>query len=397
MTGGDAREPGPRAGVLVVDDYPPNRTALRALLDSVADVVDVGSGAQAIEAIARRDFAVVVLDIHMPGMDGVELARHIRSGSHNPQVPIIFLTAMDSDAAPFLEGYAAGAVDFLRRPLDPIILQCKVAVFAELYRRREQASREAAERARLEAERAAAERASRLKDQLLSVLSHELRTPLTSILLWSDMLLNKPLTAEAARRGVEAIDLCARQEARLVDNVLEMSRVVAGTMTLDAGPVDLGELVADVVRELRVPATGRGIQITCAAEPGRWSGIGDRARLRHVLYNLLDNAVKFSPDGGRADVTIAGNGDRCHISISNTGDGFPGDGGPMLFERFEQGDKGLSRLRGGLGIGLALAKALIELHGGAITAASDGPGQGATFTVSLPDVRLLPTWRSVTS
>ena len=164
----------------------------------------------------------------MPRMNGVEVARRIRAGSHNAQVPIIFLTAMDSDAAQVLEGYAVGAVDYLRRPFEPVILQSKVAVFVELHQRREQAKREAAERARLEAERAAAEQASRQKDRFLAALSHELRTPLTSILLWSDMLLNKPLSGETSRRGIETIDLCARHEARLVDNVLEMSRLVTG-------------------------------------------------------------------------------------------------------------------------------------------------------------------------
>src|SRR5262245_42645065 len=135
MSSGEPGQPTARASVLVVDDYPHNRTALRALLAPVAEITDVDSGERAMEEIARGDFAVVILDIQMPAMDGVEVARRIRGGIHNAQVPIIFVTAMDSDSAPYLEGYAAGAVDFLRRPIDPVILRCKVAVFVELYRR----------------------------------------------------------------------------------------------------------------------------------------------------------------------------------------------------------------------------------------------------------------------
>jgi two-component system, sensor histidine kinase len=389
--GGQAESAAAPAGVLIADDYPPNRTALRALLSPVATIADVDSGERALQAFRNGDYAVVVLDIHMPGMGGVEVARRIRAGIHNAQVPIIFLTAMESDAAQVLEGYAAGAVDYLRLPFDPLILKSKVSVFVELYQRREQAKREAAERARLEAERAAAERASRQKDQFLAALSHELRTPLTSILLWSDMLLNKALASETARRGLETIDLCARHEARLVDNVLEMSRLVTGTAILDPSAVDFGEVVAESVTEVAGLAGERGVRIGCAAEPGKWSGVADRARLRHVLYNLLENAVKFTPSGGHADVTVEGAEAGLQIRISDTGVGFQPDGGAKLFERFQQGDPSSTRVRGGLGLGLALAKALVELHGGAITAASEGLGRGATFTITLPQQRLSAT------
>ena len=374
-------------GVLIADDYPPNRTALRALLSPIAAITDVDSGERALQEISQRDYAVLVLDIHMPGMGGVEVARRIRAGSHNAQVPIIFLTAMESDAAQVLEGYAAGAVDYLRVPFEPLILRSKVSVFVELHQRREQAKREAAERARLEAERAAAEQASRQKDQFLAALSHELRTPLTSILLWSDMLLHKPLSPETSRRGIETIDLCARHEARLVDNVLEMSRFVTGATTLDPTVVDFGELVAESVAEVAGLAGERGVHIACASQPGKWPGVADRARLRHVLYNVLENAVKFTPSGGHADVTLEDGDAGLQIRISDTGLGFEADAGSRLFERFQQGDPSSTRVRGGLGLGLALAKALLELHGGAITAASGGIGRGATFTITLPHRR----------
>ena len=160
------------AAILVVDDYGPNLTALRALLENIGEISTAASGAQAIAETDRREYAVVVIDVQMPGMDGIELARRIRAGAHNAQVPIIFLTAADGGLAPILEGYAVGAVDFLRRPLEPVVLRAKVSIFVELYQHREQARKEAADRARLEADRAAVERASREKDQFLALLSH---------------------------------------------------------------------------------------------------------------------------------------------------------------------------------------------------------------------------------
>ena len=378
---------GPGAGpaaVLVVDDYAPNLTALRALLESIAEVAPVDSGARALDELRRRDYAVVVLDIQMPRMDGIEVARRIRAGDHNPQVPIIFLTAMDSDAVQILEGYAAGAVDYLCRPFEPTILRAKVSIFVELYQRREQAKREAAERTRLQAERAAAEQANREKDQFLALLSHELRTPLTSILLWSDMLLNKPLPAETVRRGLETVDICARHEAQMVENVLEMSRLVTGTLSLDMTAVDVDEVIADALAGIAGLAAERQVRVVRTPERARAQTLGDRLRLRQVLGNLLHNAVNFTPSGGRVDVVLQDGPAELRIRIQDSGVGFPPELAPKLFLRFKQGNASSTRLRGGLGLGLALAKELVELHGGAIVAESQGPGRGAAFTITLP-------------
>jgi signal transduction histidine kinase len=371
-------------GVLVVDDYAPNLTALRALLAPIADVTTVNSGARALEEVRCRDYAVVVLDVQMPLMDGIEVARRIRSGDSNAQVPIIFLTAMDSAAMQILDGYAAGAVDYLRRPIEPLILKSKVSIFVELQARREQARREAAERVRLEAERAAAERVSREKDQFLAVLSHELRTPLTSILLWTDMLLNKVLTPEMVRRGLETVDICARHESHMVENVLEMSRLVTGTLSLDLAPVDVNDLIEDAVGAVAGLAAERQVRIVCPSEPVAWRAVGDRMRLRRILCNLLENAVNFTPAGGRVEIVLGETPSAFTIGVRDTGIGFTPELAPRLFSRFNQGNASSTRVRGGLGLGLALAKALIERHGGSIAAESEGAGRGASFTVTLP-------------
>jgi signal transduction histidine kinase len=321
----------------------------------------------------------------MPRMSGIDVARTIRSGNRNAQVPIIFLTAMDTSSAQILDGYAVGAVDYLCRPLEPAILKSKVSIFVELYMRREQAKWESAERVRLEAERAAAERASHEKDMFLSALSHELRTPLTSILLWSDMLLHKELAPDVVRRGLETIDVCARHEVHTVENVLEMSRVVTGTLSLDMTLLDVGEVIADAVAEIAGLAAERQVRIAYGGEGGGVQGLVDRLRLRQVLHNLLENAVNFTPADGRVDVTLSGGASAITIQIRDTGIGFSPDAAPRLFLPFTQGPPpDPSRVRGGLGLGLALAKELIEMHGGAIAAASRGIGQGASFTVTLP-------------
>jgi signal transduction histidine kinase len=325
-----------------------------------------------------------VLDIRMPDLDGIEVARRIRAGRSNAQVPIIFLTAMDGDAAQIRDGYAAGAVDYLRRPLEPIILQSKVSIFVELHQRREQAKREAAERVRLQAERVALERANRQKDQFLAVLSHELRTPLASILLWTDMLLNKSLPPNVVRRGLETVDICARHEAHMVENVLEMSRLVTGTLSLDLTSVDVNEVIADAVAGIAGLAAERQVRIVYTPAPIARSPIGDRLRLCRVVGNLLENAVNFTPAGGHVDVVLTEGPTALAIAVNDTGIGFSPQVRPTLFSRFTQGNASSTRERGGLGLGLALVQELMALHGGTVTAESAGVGRGASFTIALP-------------
>jgi signal transduction histidine kinase len=197
------------------------------------------------------------------------------------------------------------------------------------------------------------------------------------------MLLNKDLSPELVRRGLETVDLCARQEAHMVDNVLEMSRLITGTLVLDLVELDFDELIADTVAEVSRLAADRGVTVA-GFEPRAGGATADRARVRQVLYNLLENAVKFTPSGGRVSVELEGDPAALRLRVRDTGIGFPAEVALKLFSRFRQGNSSSSRIEGGLGLGLALAKALIELHGGAIDAESGGPGCGACFTVTLP-------------
>jgi signal transduction histidine kinase len=378
-----------RSRILIVDDYPPNLTALAALLDSIGrEVVTAGSGEEALGALSTGDFAVVVLDVKMPGMSGLEVARRVRSCNRNATVPIIFLTACDSDTAETLDGYAAGAVDYVRKPFEPEILRSKIAIFVELHERRELGRREAQLRAELEVERAAAARESREKDEFLSVLSHELRTPLTSILLWSDMLLHRALPPDAVARGHQIIDRCARAEAHMVENVLEMSRMATGTFAVDPHPFDLLEAVAAVIEEVRNVHESGPIALT-ADQPAGLMVFADRQRVVQLLFNLLDNAVKFTagPGGGRVSVGVTQDDASVLMRIVDTGPGFSPDVRKQLFRPFRPGDSSRTRPHTGLGLGLVVANAIAIAHGGTLVVGNDdGRRQGAVVTATLPRV-----------
>ncbi|HVL66738.1 MAG TPA: PAS domain S-box protein [Vicinamibacterales bacterium] len=238
----------------------------------------------------------------------------------------------------------------------------------------------------LEAERAAraeAERASRLKDEFLTTLSHELRTPLNAILGWSRILDASGDPGQVAR-GLEVITRNARVQAQIIDDLLDMSRIISGKIRLELEPLDLARIVELAVETARPTAETKGVMLhaTLRGEPGQV--LGDPARLQQVFWNLLSNAVKFTPQGGRIDVRLKRLGSTLEVSVTDTGEGIAPEFLPNVFDRFRQLDSSTTRRHGGLGLGLSIAKQLVESHGGVIRGESEGPGQGARFTVSLP-------------
>ncbi len=247
---------------------------------------------------------------------------------------------------------------------------------------------QALERARLyEAEhlaRAEAEAANRAKDDFLSTLSHELRTPLTSMLGWARLLRSRRLDAAATDEGLATIERASRTQARLIEELLDVSRIVSGKLALDLHPLDLAPVVRAAVDAIRPAADLKGISLTIALEPNAGAVHGDAERLQQVFGNLLGNAIKFTPPGGRIAVRLRREGTMARISVEDTGAGFGSDFAPHLFERFRQADASSTREHGGLGLGLAIVKSLVELHGGSVQAVSGGLGQGATFTLALP-------------
>jgi PAS domain S-box-containing protein len=226
--------------------------------------------------------------------------------------------------------------------------------------------------------------ASRAKDEFLAVLSHELRTPLTPVLGWLRVLRAGSLAPAAAARALETVERNARLQLQLVDDLLDVSRIVAGTLRLDVRPVALAAVLETAVDSVAAIAAQKGIAVSRSVGPDVPPVTADETRLQQVLANLLSNAVKFTPDGGRVSVTVTTAGPSVRIAVADTGEGLLPEVAPHVFERFRQADSTLTRHYGGLGLGLAIVRHLVELHGGAVSATSDGPGCGTTVTVTLP-------------
>ena len=253
------------------------------------------------------------------------------------------------------------------------------------------AAAERAARARVEtllaSERAAhseAAHANKLKDEFLAVVSHELRTPLNAILGWTTLLRDGADDAQELREGLESIDRNAHAQARLIDDLLDVSRIISGKIRLRIGEVDLRALVVAVVDGLRPAAEARGVKIALTANDGATEVLGDSDRLQQVVWNLVNNAVKFTPRGGEVELSVARDGSSVALEVRDTGQGIRADYLPRIFDRFSQQDASTARTQSGLGLGLSITRHLVELHGGTISARSAGEGQGATFHVEIP-------------
>jgi PAS domain S-box-containing protein len=232
--------------------------------------------------------------------------------------------------------------------------------------------------------RAEAERASRLKDEFLGTLSHELRTPLNTILLWTQMLQQRSNDRVLLQRGLATIERNTKAQAQLISDLLDVSRISAGKLRLDIQPLDLVAIVKSVLEGLSPAIDAKQLKLQIWFDTSAGIIFGDPARLQQVVWNLVNNAIKFTPNGGRIEVRLERAESHLELKISDTGQGITAELLPYLFERFRQGDVSANRTHGGLGIGLAIVKHLVEMHGGVASASSPGPGKGATFTVRLP-------------
>jgi signal transduction histidine kinase/CheY-like chemotaxis protein len=256
---------------------------------------------------------------------------------------------------------------------------------ARLY---EQQRRAADERARLLAAeqktRAEIERVSLMKDEFLATLSHELRTPLNAVLGWSDLLLSRLPQDPELRRGLDTIARNARAQAQLIDDLLDMNRIVSGKIRLDVQKLDLASVVEAALESVRPSVAAKELRLRTTIDPHAGPVFGDPNRLQQVVWNLLSNAVKFTPKGGKLDVLLQRVNSHVEITVTDSGIGIAAEFLPHLFERFSQAEASTTRKFGGLGLGLAIVKQLVELHGGTIRAQSPGEGQGSTFVVALP-------------
>ena len=262
-----------------------------------------------------------------------------------------------------------------------------VLVFRDMRERRRVEAERASLLARERAARAEAEATSRAKDEFIATLSHELRTPLNAVLGWTRLLRSKRLDQADAERALEAVERGASTQAQIVDDLLDMARIVRGQLRLDVHPLDLAGVIQAAVEIVRPAAAAREIDLVTTLAPGAGLVSADAGRLQQVVWNLLTNAVKFTPPGGRVEVRLGEQGDQAVLAVADSGAGIVPSLLPHVFERFRQGDSSTTRAHGGLGLGLAIVRHLVEAHGGTVTADSAGPGLGSTFTISLPLVR----------
>lgn len=574
-----------RINILLVDDSPTNLLALESILRAPdRNLIRAHSGEDALRYLLDNEAAVILLDVFMPGIDGLQTAELIRGREKSRDIPIIFLTANTTGQANLTRGYSLGAVDYIVKPVEPAILRSKVAVFVELYKKTrevkcqaelleeknlelenanlerlgmlidlghelaaehepimvlrkfcrsaqriidaeevavailgndeqtpqhffrcdgrgrisergeipaviqralgrvineraplrlsesddwvseeeegfdslhsflgaaivsaarvrgwfyllnrrgadefseaderlaatfathvavaydnatlyaetqnhatelsmEMAVRKQAEeeRARLlvreQAARAEAEAANRNKDEFLATLSHELRTPLTAILGWSHLMRTKKLNDDEVTRALDTIERNARSQSQLIDDLLDVSRIITGKLYIERGPVDLRKVIDAAFDSIRPTAETKSISFETTVPADHCLVLGDQNRLQQIFWNLFNNAVKFSPKGGQVRVTVAGTDSRVSVAVSDTGIGINPEFLPYIFDRFRQADGSATREHGGLGLGLAIVRHLVELHYGTIEVDSDGQGHGSTFTIAIP-------------
>jgi PAS domain S-box-containing protein len=501
-----------KASILLVDDRPANLLALEAILDSLDQhLVRATSGEEALEKLQQQEFAVILMDVRMPGMDGLRTAEVISQRESAARVPIIFLTAVPIANADVVSGYARGAVDFLLKPFDPEILRSKVSVFVDLYQKEQmirrqagllrQRDREAFERrselrfrslmdalpqcvwvARsdltfyywnkravdyigmpasmaVSAERLfefvhpddlaairsewqlatsvqrpaevqvrlrrhadgayrwflmrgvpqhdeagkvtgwivaatdidtehqaleEAEDASRMKEEFLATVSHELRNPLNAMVGWVHLLRSGNLDPAKSTKALETIERNVNLQTALIDDILDVSRIIRGKINLTFSTVRMSAVIDAALAAMRPTADAKGVAIEYEASAESDEVSGDADRLQQVVWNLLSNAIKFTPRDGLVVVRMEQRGHELTLTVRDTGQGISPEFIPHVFERFSQAESGSTRAHGGLGLGLAIVRHLVELHAGSVEATSAGRGQGATFSVRLP-------------
>jgi signal transduction histidine kinase len=400
--------------ILIVDDEPKNLAVLETLLDDPGyRLVRATSGDEALLALMAEEFAVLILDVRMPGMSGFELAQLIKERRKTSRIPIIFLTAYYNEDQHILEGYVSGAVDYLHKPVNPAVLRSKVAVFAELHRKGrmlETANKlllaEVAERRHAEAQlgelnqtldRRVQERtaelqesearlleASRRKDEFLAILAHELRNPLAPVRNAVELLKRDCREPGRLEWATQLIDRQVRSLARLIDDLMDVSRINQGRIELRRNVVTLGEVLSDAVETVRPHMETAGHELVVLLPDPSLAVEADRTRLAQAFVNLLHNAVKYTDPGGRIEVGVSVKKGHATVTVRDNGIGIPPDHLGGVFDMFSQVESALSRSRGGLGIGLALTQRLVQMHGGNVKASSEGLGKGSRFQVELP-------------
>jgi signal transduction histidine kinase len=391
------------ARLLVVDDEESLRITTAAIFENEGYVVDTASsGDEAIDLMSKEDYDLVLTDLHMEGGDGLSVLNQIRR--HAPLTISVVLTGFASVESA-IAALQEGAYDYLVKPCD--IESMKHTIRRGVEHRRlmlaEQKARADLQQLNLDLERRIEERtaelkqlnveladANRAKDVFLATLSHELRTPLTPVVGWIKLLRSGTLDEKSVAQALDAIERNAWLQSRLIDDLLDTSRIATGKLHFEPKPTDLNVAVRAAVDTVRASAAARNIELSMALWPSSLTVMGEPVRLQQIAWNLVSNAIKFTDPGGKVNITTQPDGSQALLTVVDTGVGIEPEFLPHVFDRFRQADGSTSRRHGGLGLGLAIADALAKMHGGFLAAKSDGVGKGATFSMRM---ELAPTER----
>jgi signal transduction histidine kinase len=414
-----------KVNILLVDDQPARLLSYQTILEELdQNLITANSGIEALERLMKDDFALVLLDVSMPGMDGFETAAMIHDHPRFERTPIIFVTGVHDTEFDRLKGYKIGAVDYVSIPIVPEILRSKVAVLVELHLQRielqelnEHLSKantalqaektrelevlnrdlqaanaelaqanlalqgEVAERKRVEV---ALKEADRRKDEFLAILAHELRNPLAPIRNAVEIMARVAIDNPHINWSREVIDRQSTHLTRLVDDLLDISRITRGVIRLAKEPVNIATVLARAVETLQPMISEHKHELTIDCPDDSLLVIGDMTRLTQILGNLLNNAAKYTNPGGVIGLAVQRDGDWIELRVKDNGIGIPEDSISKLFHLFSRLKGSEDRTAGGLGIGLALVRTLVEMHDGAVTVTSEGANRGSEFKVRLP-------------
>jgi signal transduction histidine kinase len=421
-----------RVNILLVDDQPARLMSYESVLESLGhNLVCAASGPEALERVMGMDFALILLDVSMPGMDGFETAAMIHDHPRFERTPIIFVTGVHDTEFDRLRGYKLGAVDYVSVPVVPEILRSKVAVLIELHCKRrdlqvlnqslEEANRaledanlslqmekarelealnlslhasnrelehanaalhgQIAERNRVEL---ALKEADRRKDEFLAILAHELRNPLAALSASARLLGKQGQNPEVAAMACGAVQRQVGHMARLLDDLLDVSRISHGRMRLHPARVDVGDVVRSAVDMVRPQLEAKQQTLDLKLAEGPAPAMADAVRLTQVVANLLNNSAKYTPAGGHIEVRVQVDEDTISVAVRDNGMGIAPSMLDQVFDMFSQAGRSSSEAQGGLGIGLTLVKGLMKLHNGQVRASSEGEGRGCEFVITLP-------------